>query len=73
VSKNTHIANTGGGQVVEELVLLVTGGLGFIGLYVVELLLRRGFCVNILDDESNGHSTGSVMQALQKEKIHYFP
>lgn len=39
----------------EESVLL-TGGLGFIGSHVVDLLLHRGFKVTILDDESNGHN-----------------
>lgn len=37
--------------------VLVTGGLGFIGSHVVELLLARQFGVIILDDESNGPST----------------
>lgn len=36
--------------------VLITGGLGFIGSHVVDLLLHRGFMVTILDDESNGHN-----------------
>jgi UDP-glucose 4-epimerase len=36
--------------------VLLTGGLGFIGSHVVDLLLHRGFSVTILDDESNGHN-----------------
>ena len=36
--------------------VLITGGLGFIGSHVVDLLLHRGFRVTILDDESNGHN-----------------
>lgn len=36
--------------------VLLTGGLGFIGSHVVDLLLHRGFKVTILDDESNGHN-----------------
>lgn len=36
--------------------VLITGGLGFIGSHVVDLLLHRGFKVMILDDESNGHN-----------------
>mmetsp|Transcript_8393 Transcript_8393/g.16392 ORF Transcript_8393/g.16392 Transcript_8393/m.16392 type:complete len:457 (+) Transcript_8393:44-1414(+) len=37
-------------------VVLVTGGLGFIGSHVVEEFLERGLKVVILDDESNGHN-----------------
>lgn len=36
--------------------VLITGGLGFIGSHVVDLLLHRGFRVTIYDDESNGHN-----------------
>ena len=34
--------------------ILVTGGAGFIGSYLVEAALRRGFEVRILDNLSSG-------------------
>jgi len=37
-----------------DKVVLVTGGLGFIGSHTVEALLEKGYQVKILDDASNG-------------------
>ena len=49
--------------------VLVTGGLGFIGSHVVELLLHRGFKVTILDDESNGHNHNGYAKELVPKDI----
>jgi len=49
--------------------VLVTGGLGFIGSHVVELLLHRGFIVTILDDESNGHNHNMAAVELVPKDI----
>ena len=42
--------------------VLITGGLGFIGSHVANLLLHRGFKVTILDDESNGYNHKSFVK-----------
>lgn len=34
--------------------VLVTGGCGFVGANLIELLAQRGYLVRVLDDESNG-------------------
>jgi len=49
--------------------VLVTGGLGFIGSHVVDLLLHRGFDVTILDDESNGHNHNPSARELVPNDI----
>lgn len=49
--------------------VLITGGLGFIGSHVVDLLLHRGFSVTILDDESNGHNHNRFAKELVPHDI----
>ena len=49
--------------------VLITGGLGFIGSHVVDLLLHRGFKVTILDDESNGHNHNKYAKEMVPNDI----
>jgi len=49
--------------------VLLTGGLGFIGSHVADLLLHRGFEVTIMDDESNGHNHNEFCQEMVPNNI----
>jgi len=48
--------------------VLVTGGAGFIGSHVVDILLERGFDVVVLDDLSNG-CRENLRQAMMTKRV----
>lgn len=53
-----------------QQVVLLTGGLGFIGSHVVEELLRRGYAVVIYDNEATGHNHNSATREIIADVRH---
>ena len=49
-----------------KLVAVVTGGAGFIGSHMVDLLIKKGFEVRIIDNLSGGHEKN--ISHLKNEK-----
>src|SRR5690554_2240324 len=52
----------------KDSVFLVTGGTGFIGSNLIEVLLKKGYSVRCLDDLSNGHKS-NIEPFLINEKF----
>lgn len=55
-------------QFEENSVFLVTGGAGFIGSNLIEVLLNKGYMVRCLDDLSNGHKY-NIEEFLTNERF----
>jgi UDP-N-acetylmuramoylalanine-D-glutamate ligase len=57
---------------VEFMKVLVTGGAGYIGSHVVEMLIERGYDVVVFDNLSAGHRQAIAPQAtfVQGDLLH---
>src|SRR5271166_3923065 len=52
------------GRVDDDLKVLVTGGLGFVGSHLVDALIMRGYQVVVLDNLSSGFGENQNLDAL---------
>ena len=51
-------------------IALVTGGAGFIGSHMVDLLLSKGFSVRIIDNLTGGHKK-NLKHCIKNKKIKF--
>ena len=49
--------------------ILITGGAGFIGSHTVDLLIKKGYDVTILDNLEYQVHEGKILEYLNKEAI----
>ena len=54
----------------EQPVAVVTGGAGFIGSHMVDLLLERGFRVRVIDNLSGGRTANLAHHANDPRSYH---